>query len=200
MVVSVVAIASVASRAADRCNVWLAASVAVLAIGTLVRLAVRPIDTAAVSASLLAALLWAGVWLVALLLSSPRRAFGVGLVAMLVLDLAALPARTFVAYDQREALYRVDQTLSVPASPRDMHAVVLVESFFEGVQPRFALAGWSCPWGRGLQYLVLPLAAAAERVDLRLDGTPDPQREYLVVYSSSAPLAVGAPAITCARV
>jgi hypothetical protein len=197
MVVPVVAIASVATRAADRGSVWIVASVAVLAIGTLVRLAVRPIDVTAVSATLLAALLWIAVWVVALLLTTPRRAFVVGSVAMLVLDIAALPARTFVPYDQREALYQVGQTLAVPAAASERQVVVLVEPVFAGDQPVFGLEGWSCPWRRGLQYLVLPVAAATDRVELRLTGTPNAEREYLVVYSSSTPLEVGSPAVRC---
>jgi hypothetical protein len=196
----VVALAAAFSRAREQTTAWIGAALAVLLVGTLVRLLVRPVDVAAVSAALLAALLWLGLWLVALLLSTPRTAFVVGLVAMLVLDLAAVSPRTLVPYDQVEALSNTDQklTLAVPAGSTQL--VLMVEPVFEGAQPRFQLVGWSCPWQRGRQYVALPLTPGTSSVDLRLSGAPDREREYLVVYWSSRGFMSGEPAAVCSKV
>jgi len=179
----VVAVASTAARAAERTNSWLAASMLVLIVGTLVRLAARPIDIAAASAALLAALLWLGVWLAVVLVSKPRSAFFIGVAAMVMLDLAALSPRTVVDFDQREALYRTDQTLTLPVPPGTTQLVVLVEPVFDGAQPRFALAGWSCPWQHARQYLALPLPSGTTTVGLRLTGSPARDGDYLIVYA-----------------
>jgi len=193
----VVAVASVSARAREQTTAWLAAGLLVLLVGTLVRLVARPLDIAAVSAALLAILLWLGAWLVALLVTTPRTAFLIGLVAMVVLDVAALPARTVVDYDQREALYRTDQTLSVPVPAGSTQLVLLVEPVFEGAQPRFSLAGWSCPWQRGKQQIALPVRGGASTVDLQLAGAPTREGEYLLVYLSSTPVDTGKPATAC---
>jgi hypothetical protein len=182
----VVAVASVATRAREQIAGWLVASLVVLLVGVLLRLAVRPLDVPAASAALLAALLWIGVWLTAVLVSTPRSAFVVGLVAMLALDIAALPPRALVDFDRREALYRTDQTLTLPVPPGSTQLVVLVEPVFDGAQPRFALAGWSCPWLRGRQYVALPLRPGTTSVGLRLTGAPDREGEYLIVYTPVA--------------
>ncbi len=64
------------------------------------------------SAVVMAALLSAGGWVAALLLSTPRTAFLVTLGLVALLDLAALPPRNEPEYDDREAFYRTDQVLS----------------------------------------------------------------------------------------
>jgi hypothetical protein len=182
----VVAVASISARAREQIASWLVASLIVLLMGTLLRLVVRPLDVAAASAALLAALLWLGVWLTALMVATPRAGFLIGLAAMLMLDLAAFPPRAVVDFDQREALYRTDQTLTLPVPPGTTQLVVLVEPVFDGAQPRFALAGWSCPWQRGRQYVALPLSTGTTSVDLRLTGSPSRDGEYLIVYAPVA--------------
>jgi hypothetical protein len=178
----VVAIAAAYSRAVERTGGWLAAGLAVLLCGTLLRLAARPMDVAAVSAALLAALLWLGIWAVGLAVTTPRAALAIGVLAMALLDLAALPPRTLVDYDRREALYRPDQALGVPVAPGTTELVLLLEPVFAGGQPRFDLVGWSCPWQSGARYYALPVQAGTGEVNLQLSGSPDREREYLLVY------------------
>jgi hypothetical protein len=126
-------------------------------------------------------------------------AFFVGLATMAVLDLSAVLPRTPVVFDDREALYRTDQSLAVrvAAGAGDTLLVVLAEPVFEGDQPRFGLAGqvggtavdWSCALRRGKQQVALPLpapAGGAVDVQLRLTGTPSREGDYLLVYASSA--------------
>jgi hypothetical protein len=193
----VVALAAAVRRTRQDTAGWTGAALAVLLVGTLVRLVVRPADVPSLSAALLAGLLWLGVWLAALLLTTPRTAFVVGLLAMLVLDLAALSPRALVGYDQVEALSRTDQTVSVAVPPGSAQLVLLVEPIFQGAQPRFGLAGWSCPWQHGKQYVALPVPAGATSVDLRLDGAPDRESEYLLVYWSSSGSVSGGPVSAC---
>jgi hypothetical protein len=190
----------------DRSLVWLGSALAILLVGTALRLTVRSVDVTAVSAAVLAALLWLGVWLVALLLSNPRAAAMVGLATMLVLNVAALPARQVVEYDQQEALFRTDRPLTLRvAADAGQQLVVMVEPVFDGAAPPFALAAdvagsrvqWSCPLRRGMQRLVLPLPARADEVNLRLTGTPDRERNYLLVHWSSAGLPATADATRC---
>jgi hypothetical protein len=154
----------------------------------------------------MATFLAVGVWLGAVLLSTPRTAFlcTLGLVALI--DLAALPARDAPEYDEREAFYRTDQVLSarVSASPDVWQAqpvlTLLVEPVFVGDRARFGLGGevggtplnWNCAFQRGLQRLVLPVPPSAlsgagqVEVQLRLIGSPSRESEYLLVYASSA--------------
>jgi len=157
----------------------------------------------------MATLLSVGVWLAALLLSTPRTAFLISLGVVGLFDLAALPARNAPVYDDREAFFRTDQGIGaqVPAAPSVVGSnaqptlVVLVEPVFPaGVgQPRFGLAGevggaslaWDCAFQRGLQQLALPLPPAAvagsSSIDVRLHLTGSPSREtdYLLVYASA---------------
>jgi hypothetical protein len=104
-----------------------------------------------------------------------------------------------VPFDDREALYRTDQSLAVhvSAGAGDTLLTVLAEPVFAGAEPRFGLAGqvggtaveWSCVWQRGRQLVALPLPAAATGgfdVQLRLTGTPSREGDYLLVYASSA--------------
>jgi hypothetical protein len=77
----------------------------------------------------------------------------------------------------------VDQALLVQVAGSSSEVVVLVEPVFEGAQPRFALAGWSCPLRLGKQYLALPVATGTQTIELRLTGTPNREGEYLIVYT-----------------
>ncbi len=162
------------------------------------------------SAAVMAMLLSVGVWLGALLLSTPRVACLVVLAAVGVLDVAALPVRNVPEYDDRQAFFRTDQVVTArvptPPSPLGTQAppvlVLLVEPVFPTAetQPRFGLAGevgsagplaWDCAFLRGLQHLALPVPAAAvsgpASVDVRLHLTGSPSREsdYLLVYASA---------------
>jgi hypothetical protein len=204
----VVAVASVVPRAQIRGGAWLGAAVVVLVVGTAVRLAVRPIDIQALSAALLGVLLWLGVWLGAQLLLTPRAAFAVGVVAMLLLDVAALPARPLADFDEREALFSTDQTLSVRVPPGQNELVLLVEVASRESRPPFTLAGsvaeqqvrWACPWRAGRQRLVLPVPTGGG-VRLRLEGSPGRDGDYLLVYtSSSGQAAASGDAATCSLV
>jgi len=174
----------------------LAASLAILVLGSMLRLAVRPVDITAVSAAVLSILLWLGVWLAGLLVLRPRGAFVVGAVAMLLLDIAALPAPSVAPFDDRTALHRTDQQLTLRVAPGQSELVVLVEPVFSGAAPRFSLSGevggtrveWSCTWRHGLQQLVLPVPASGD-VHLQVQGDPARDGDYLLVYTSSAGLA-----------
>jgi hypothetical protein len=189
----------VAVDAAAHSKWWLIGSLGVLVVGTLARLFLAGGGVPGLSGTVLAVLLWLGIWLAALLLARARGAFFVGLAAMVVLDLAALQPRTPVAYDDREVLYRTDQVLArqVTASDGDRVLLVLAEPIFAGERARFGLAGligtssveWSCPFRHGIQQLALPLAAPVSGpldVQLHLTGAPTRETDYLVIYASSA--------------
>jgi hypothetical protein len=176
---------------------WLVGALLVLGIGTLVRLLLGGFSVASLSAALLSVLLWLGLWLVTLLLAYERAAFWVGLVAMVVLEMAGLQPRALVEYDEREALYRTDQSLAAPLPPGASTVYVLVEPMFATAPPRFGLAGelgavrveWSCSFRRGVQRLALPLppgAASSSELRLHLTGAPSRGGDYLVLYTSSA--------------
>jgi hypothetical protein len=178
---------------------WLIGSAVVLVVGTLVRLILAGAGLPSLSGTILAVLLWLGVWAATLLLAPARAAFFVGIAAMAILDLAALQPRTPVAYDDREVLYRTDQVLArqVTASAGHTLLLILAEPVFEGVQARFGLAGligassveWSCPFRHGIQRLALPLPAPVSGpldVQLRLTGAPSRETDYLMIFASSA--------------
>jgi hypothetical protein len=164
----------------------------VLLGGTLLRVWLAGMGVPGLSGLFLGVLLWLGAWLAAVLVASPRTAFLVGLAIMAVLNIAALPPRTFVQYDERVALHRTDQSLSIPA--RGATAVLLVEPVYTGDDAAFGLAGdvgstrleWTCPFRRGMQRLALPVPANVSEVRLHLTGNPSRESEYLLVYLSSA--------------
>lgn len=168
--------------------------------GIAVRLAVGGFALPTVSATLLAILLWLGVWVGSVLLIGPRGGLFVGVAVMAILDLAALPPRTPVAFDEREVLYRTDQTLTVriPAHAGAAPVLLLVEPFFGGAQPPYGLAGdiagqrvaWSCPMHRGRQRIALPLPMPTSgplEMRLQLTGSADRATDYLLVYTSASP-------------
>jgi hypothetical protein len=187
---------------------WRAATAAVLAAGIALRLALDAGGVGNRAAAVMMALLGLSAWTAAALLGTPRAAFLVTLGLVALLDLAALPPRTSVEYDDRQAFYRTDQLLvaRVPTSPASVQAqpspvlTLLVEPVFGGPQPQFGLAGevggaalaWDCTLRHGLQRLALPVPAAAiagaASIDIRLHLTGSPSREsdYLLVYTSSA--------------
>jgi hypothetical protein len=194
------------SRAREYAASWLLGALLVLGIGTLLRLLLGGLSVASLAAALLSALVWLGLWLVSLLLASGRAAFFVGLVAMIVLDVAGLPPRALVEYDDREVLYRTDQSVAAPLLAGAPTVYLLVEPVMASAQPRFGLAGelgtvrveWSCPVRRGVQRLALPLppgAPGASDLRLHLTGAPARDGDYLVVYKSAAAqgLVVSAP-------
>jgi hypothetical protein len=185
---------------------WSVAAGAVLVVGLSLRLVLGGGGVGDRSAIVMAILLSGGAWLAARLLSTPRVAFLVMLGAVAALDLAALPARNAPEYDDREAFFRTDQVIAArvanPGPQAQPVLVLVVEPVFpaDGAQPRFGLAGevgsagplaWDCAFQRGLQYLALPLPAAAvagsASVDVRLHLTGSPSREtdYLLVYASA---------------
>jgi hypothetical protein len=189
----------VVSLARPAARGWLIGAAVVVVLGTLVRLIVAGTSVPRLSGTVLAVLLWLGVWLAMVLLTNPRVAFFVGLAAMAVVDVSAFPPRVSVSFDDREVLYRTDQSLAVHVSAvvGDTLLTVLAEPVFAGAQPRFGLAGqvggtaveWSCTWRRGRQVVALPLPASATGgfdVQLRLIGTPSRDGDYLLVYASSA--------------
>jgi hypothetical protein len=182
--------------------------VVVLVIGLGLRLVLGGGGVGDRSAVVMSVLLAVAGWLAAWLLAGPRAALVVGLVLVALLDLAALPARNASDYDDLEAFYRTDQTLSaqlaVPGGGDQgggLAITLLAQPYFAGAQPRFGLAGevnrtplqWTCDFPRGIQRIALPLpvgVAASESNDtadvrLHLTGVPDHNGEYLVVYSSS---------------
>ncbi len=190
-----VAVARPAFATRERPATWVIAAFVVLFAGTAVRLAVRPVDVAAVSAALLAALLWLGVWAGAVLLLSPRGAFLAALVTVLVLDFGALQPRMLVPFDDQQALYSADQVVTLPAPGGT--AVVLVDAVFDGAQPTFGLAGYSCALRHGQQALALPMRTNTGTVELRLAGAPNREREYLIVYTSASQQQAALPATVC---
>jgi hypothetical protein len=162
-----------------------------------------PGDRAAV---VMTALLAVGGWSAAMVLGTTRMAFVVVLSLVALLDLAALPARNPLEYDEREAIYRTDQVMSVrvPVMPGIGQAqpvlTLLAEPVFVGQRAHFGLAGeigdatltWNCAFQRDLQRLALPvppaLVTGAGRLDVRLHliGSPSRETDYLVVYASAA--------------
>lgn len=188
---------------------WGLAAGGVLVVGLSLRLILGGAGVGDRSAIVMAILLSVGVWLAALLLSTPRVAFLVMLGAVAVLDLAALPARNAPEYDDREVFFRTDQLVTAHLPNQDPQVqpvlVLLVEPVFPATaaQPAFGLAGevgragplaWDCAFQRGLQHLALPLPpvppaamASAGPIDVRLQLTGSPSREsdYLLVYASA---------------
>jgi len=189
---------------------WSLAAGAVLLVGLSLRLILGGGGLGDRSAILMMMLLSVGAWLAALLLSTPRVAFGVTLAAVALLGLAAAPARYATEYDDRQAFFRTDQVVTAhvppPANPVGTQAqpllVLLVEPVFPATatQPQFGLAGdvgsagplaWDCPFQRGLQHLALPLPAAAtpptasDEVRLHLTGSPSRETDYLLVFASA---------------
>jgi len=154
------------------------------------------------------ALLGLSAWPTVSVLGTPRTAFVVTFGLMALLDLAALPARSSTAYDDRQAFYRTDQVLAaqVPISPTPLQTAeapvltLLVEPIFAGARPQFGLAGdvggaaltWVCPFQHGIQRVALPVptmplaGAASLDVRLHLTGSPNRESDYLLVYTSSA--------------
>jgi hypothetical protein len=135
-------------------------------------------------------------------LANPRAAFLVTIVCVALFDIAALPARNQVEYDDLQAFYRTDQVLSAQVPVIDQNAqalTLLTQPMFGGAQPTFGLAadvngiplGWNCVFHHGVQRLALPLPPEVVRgvatldVRLRLAGLPSRESDYLLVYQSS---------------
>jgi hypothetical protein len=151
------------------------------------------------SAAVMLAILGIVVWVASGMLASARTAFLLTLATVLLLDLAALPARGGPEYDDRQALFRTDQQLDVrltAAGSGDQVLLALVEPVFGGAQPAFGMAAeingrplaWDCSFRHGIQQVALPLSslpAGEFDVRLRLTGTPSREADYLLVYSSS---------------
>jgi hypothetical protein len=198
-------LAGLAARQRDR--PWLIASLVVLLLGLGARWLLGGGGVGDRSAAVMLLILTIGVWLATALLSSARTAFFVTLALVLVVDVAALPARNPPEFDDREALFRPEQrlasTVPVPGtSLADPVLTVLVEPVWATVEhPPFGLAaeingtavGWECPFQRGRQKVALPLPptlrpSPGASLDVQLYLTGDPRREsdYVLVYASSA--------------
>ena len=154
------------------------------------------------SGTLMAVLLAISVWLAARVVGGSRVALAATLACMALFDIAALPARNLVEYDDLQAFYRTDQLLSAHVPVVDQRVTtltVMAQPMFSGAQPAFGLAGnvngapfqWTCRFERGIQRLALPLPPEALRgvaaldVQLRLTGSPTRESDYLLVYASS---------------
>jgi hypothetical protein len=187
---------------------WLVGALLILVAGSLLRLALGGFNVPTLSAAGLGTIVWIGVWLAALLLARPRVAFIVGLAAMAMLHFGALPPRPSVEFDDRQALYRIDQFVTTRVTPAvgDTLLLALVEPAFSGPQPRFGLVGeigsaratWTCPFRHGMQRLALPLPQSISGpIDLKLGLTGSPARDgdYLLVYGSARQ---GGPLLTTA--
>ena len=200
-----VALASSPPRAAARSLRgawgWTLAAALVLLIGLGLRLLVGGGGVGDRSALVMGVLLGVSVWLAARLFAGPRAALVAVAAVVVLVDLAGLPARNEVAYDDLQAFYRTDQVLSarLPVPASDVAITLLVEPVFGGDRARFGLAGdlngsalqWSCPFQHGLQRVALAvptgLLRGGEMADVRLhlNGTPDRESDYLVAYTSS---------------
>jgi hypothetical protein len=182
---------------------WSLAAAGALILGLLVRLAVGGGGTGVRSATLLGFLLTLGAWLAARVVAGPRTGLLVTVACVALLDVAALPTRSVVQYDDVQALYRTDQVVSAHLSGVDQDMLtltVLAQPTFSGTRPTFGLAGevngiamaWNCQFQHGVQRLALPLRDAmrqtsATGIDVRLwlTGSPNRESDYLLVYQSS---------------
>ena len=180
---------------------WALASVVTLLVGIGLRLEIGHADLGDRSAAVLVALLGGGAWIAARLLLSPRAAFLITLTLTAAFVLGALPPRDPPSYDERQALYRTDQVLSVHTVLDGPELTLLVEPTFTRPESRIGIAGtvdthdlsWDCAFQPGMQRLVLPVPATlrvdpTQALDVRLHLTGNPSRDgdYLVVYVSSA--------------
>jgi hypothetical protein len=200
----VVAIASAPPRIAERARRgawrWGIYALGVVVLGLLVRFFVGGARVGDLSAMVMTVLLAIATWLAARLLAGPRAALTATLVLVVLLDLAAFAPRTPPEYDDLEAFYRTDQSLTARLSaPADgpLAITLLARPVFAGAQAQFGLAGevngtsvaWTCPFQRGIQRLAMPLPAetASGTADIRLHltGSPNHDSEYLVAYASS---------------
>jgi hypothetical protein len=185
-------------------SAWVLAAAGVLLVGVGVRLVLGGgvgDRSAAVLGVLLTLCAWAAAWVIA----GPRIALVVTVAAVVMLDLAGLPAKDAPDYDDVQAFYTPDQVLSaqVPVEgsvgPGVPALTLLVQPVYQADQPRFGLAGdvngtpltWSCTFQHGLQQVVLPVPpalltnASTLAVNLHLSGTPSPDGDYLLAYASS---------------
>ena len=176
----------------------MAAAVVVLA-GASLRLVLGGGWVGAMSATVMSVLIAAGVWTGTRLLGGARAALIVTAILMALFNLAALPARNPLEYDDLEALYRTDQQLSVrlfSSAESTQLITVVAQAVFAGARPGFGLGGtingasvtWDCPFARGVQRLALTVpqgTASPVDVALRLTGSPSRESDYLVIYASS---------------
>ena len=116
---------------------------------------------------------------------SPRAGFIAALVAMVVLNVAALSPRAIAPYDERQALYRSRPGPDARRSERRQFGPGAGRAGARGRRPRFGLAGnlddgtavaWSCPWRPGIQRLELPLPTSGATLRLRLHRLAQPRR------------------------
>jgi len=185
---------------------WTLGAGGVVVLGLAARLALGGFGMGERSALVMAVLLSVGAWVTVRLLSSPRTACLVTLAAVALLDVAALPPRSQVEYDDVQAMYRPDQVLStrVTVGGKAEVLTLLAQAVYAGAQPSFGLSGdvhetnlqWTCPWQRSLRRLALPLppplvdaaagsSASSVEVRLSLNGSPSRESDYLLVYTSS---------------
>jgi hypothetical protein len=202
----VVALASSPPQAASRWLRsgwgWTVAAGLVILVGFGLRMVVGGGGVGDRSALVMTMLLGGAAWLAARHFGGPRAALVALAAVVLLVDIAALPPRNQAAYDDLEAFYGTDQTLSATlAVPGDLSVAItlLVEPVYGGTQPRFGLAGdvngtplqWTCAFQHGVQRLALGvpsgLLQGGQTADVRLhlSGSPARDGDYLVVYTSS---------------
>jgi hypothetical protein len=202
----VVALASSPPQAASRSLRsgwgWTIAAGVVLLAGFGLRLVLGGGGVGDRSALVMMVLLGGAAWLAARLFGGPRAALIALAAVVLLVDLAALPPRNQTEYDDLEAFYRTDQTLSAQlTAPGDPNAAItlLVEPMYTGAQARFGLAGdvngmpleWTCGFQHGIQRVALNLPPGLlapgqpANVQVHLSGAPTHDGDYLVVYASS---------------
>lgn len=177
---------------------WAWIGVALVALGPLARLQVGHGDVGSRSAALLMLMIGLAVWLAVNIAGHAHAATAAVGGLMVPLVLGGFPARADPPYDERVAVYDVNQTLAaqIPPARPGSSLVVLVEPVYSGDQPRFSMAAdlgtdrlsWACDLTRGRQRLVLPLTRGIDdpqRIALRLDGSPRRDGDYLLVYQSA---------------
>ncbi|HEV7664402.1 MAG TPA: hypothetical protein VGQ62_12755, partial [Chloroflexota bacterium] len=135
---------------------WIVAAAAALVIGAGLRLALGTGGAGDRAAAVMAILLGLVVWIATMLVGTPRTGFFSAVGLMVLLDLAALPARPATEFDDRAALFKTDQVISarLPVRAAGVQVLTVVaEQVFSGPQPTFGLSGevggaavgWQCP-------------------------------------------------------
>lgn len=174
-----------------RSSLWLVGAAAVIVVGALPRLFAGGAGER--SAAVLSVLVAACVLGAAALVATHRLAFGITAVAVLLLNIAALAPRAPAPYDDRQALYRTDQSITLHAAGSGTLLPLWVEARYGGAAPNFQLildgTPLRCTWQRGVQRIGLPVRTAGD-VRVQLGGSPARDGDFLIVYSSAAQVSI----------